>query len=451
MKLKTKIQLFSSIFMLILILLVNVSVYFLFNKMTAQTELEQLEIVTNDLIERFADNPGINAKDLTKAYLPSNGAIRVIVESGKPIVEQTRDLSYLTLPWGFSTKESKRVIAVNNGPDIAVVTKPIIWNTGEIVTLQVSNHLVPLHETMKTLSYVLIVLSFIVLIPTIFAGSILSRFLLIPIKNLIEAMKENTKLGKWKTINVTNRSKDELYEMEMTFNEMIGYLKENYEKQEMFVSNASHELKTPIQIVKSYAQLMDRRGKDNPELLAESIEAIDSEADRMKKLVEQMLALAKNKKEAEMEKVNLSLLAKDTVTTFNGAYDREINVTSNKEQLFVHGNRDQLEQIIYILIDNALKYSKDKVDIEISNMNTKAMLKVRDYGSGISQEDQERIFDRFYRVDKARSRDTGGTGLGLSIAKDIAAAHKGELTLESKIGEGSTFILSLPIEKNRMS
>ena len=235
--------------------------------------------------------------------------------------------------------------------------------------------------------------------------------------------------------------------MEETFNEMIEQLRDNYEKQEDFVSNASHELKTPIQIVKSYAQLIERRGIDNPELIGESIEAIDSEADRMKKLVEQLLALAKSKNDMPYEEVKFIDLVDHSVSTFKQAYAREIEFVRNVNAIAVHGNSDQLEQIIYILIDNALKYSEDKIIVSLFTYNGQVIFSVKDFGNGISTEDQERIFERFYRVDKARSRGTGGTGLGLAIAKAIVEEHQGQLTLESEVGQGSTFTLALPVLK----
>lgn len=111
--------------------------------------------------------------------------------------------------------------------------------------------------------------------------------------------------------------------------------------------------------------------------------------------------------------------------------------------MIVSGNRKQLEQVIYILIDNALKYSNDEIDVHVSREQNDGVVKITDYGQGISDKDQMRIFDRFYRVDKARSRNTGGTGLGLAIAKAITDLHGGELTVESKINVGTTFTLKL--------
>lgn len=449
MKLKTKIQLFSSLFMLVLILLVNTSIYFLFYKVAADSELDQLAMQADALNEALANRQDITieeTRDLTQAYLPTNGAVHVINESGIKLVQQERPSEYSEVPdIDYSTAESQTIISRENGPDIAVITKPIIWNTGEIVTLNVYNHLVHLEETMKTLFYVLVVAGAIMLIPSIIGGFALSRFLLNPVQKLTQTMKDNAKHAKWKKINLENRSKDELYEMETTFNEMIDYLRDNFEKQEIFVSNASHELKTPIQIIKSYAQLLERRGSENPELFIESIEAIDSEADRMKKLVEQMLALAKNKQTKKIEKVDVGSLCEEAALTFQRAYSREINFQRNADDLFVKGNRDQLEQVIYILIENALKYSSDKINVSISKFESDILFQVKDYGHGIPQEEQQRIFDRFYRVDKARSRETGGSGLGLAIAKMITDDHLGELSVSSKLGDGSTFSLRLPL------
>ncbi|MDO6450595.1 HAMP domain-containing histidine kinase [Oceanobacillus profundus] len=447
MKLRTKIQLFTSLFMLVLVLLVNTSIYFLFYKIAADSDLEQMAVQMDALTETLADNPDISneeAKRLIKAYLPTNGMIRVIDENDRPFILQTKSGAYETLPWEYVTTESKTIETQANGPDVAIITRPVIWNNGEIVTVQLSNHLNHLEETMKTLFYVLIVAGAIMLIPSIIAGTLLGRFLLNPIQKLIQTMKDNTKHAKWQKINLENRSKDELYEMEMTFNEMIDYLRDNFEKQEIFVSNASHELKTPIQIVKSYAQLLERRGMENPELLQESIEAIDSEADRMKKLVEQLLSLAKNRQAQEMNRVDLGELTEETVETFEKAYARKINFQQNADDLMVYGNRDQLEQVIYILIENAIKYSNDKINVSASKLNDDVIIQVKDHGQGIHEDEQKRIFDRFYRVDKARSRETGGTGLGLAIAKVITEEHHGEVSVSSKVGEGSTFTLCLP-------
>src|SRR5699024_4189534 len=166
-----------------------------------------------------------------------------------------------------------------------------------------------------------------------------------------------------KLSNSENRSKDELYEIEKTFNDMMNHLKDSFQKQEIFVSNASHELKTPISIIKSYAQLLQRRGKTHPEVFDESVYAIDSEADRMEQLVHQMLLLAKNRENVILEKIDFTNLCKKTVMKFKSAYNRSISLNISSTVMYVKGNKDQLQQVIYILLDNALKYSDKNVEV----------------------------------------------------------------------------------------
>lgn len=448
MKLQTKIQLFSSLFMFLLLLLVNTSVYYLFQHTSLKNELNELSVQTDTIIETLNKNPTIPKNELLHAFLPTNGMIRVFQSSNELLIPTlTKKDEYRELPGEFSNKEIRDIIKHSSHVKVASISKPMIWETGEVVTIQAVNFLDAQKETMKQLMYVLIIASIFMLIPTYIAATMLSRFLLNPIKTLIETMRKNTKQSNWEKINTQNRSKDELYEMEQTFNEMIDHLKGSYERQQMFVSDASHELKTPISIVKSYAQLLKRRGKDYPEVFDESVEAIDSEADRMQKLVEQMLLLAKNKNDMEREEIDLRRLCNNVVTKFRGAYKRSIVLETEVDKLLVNGNIDQLEQIIYILLDNALKYSGSKVEIMLHEENNHALVQVRDYGQGISKQDLSLVFERFYRIDKARHRKTGGTGLGLPIAKSIAASHGGTITVQSKVNEGSTFTLTLPLSK----
>jgi two-component system, OmpR family, sensor histidine kinase ArlS len=442
MKLRTKIQLFTSLFMLVLILLINTSIYFLFYKNSVDSELEELAEQTVTIVSTINNNQDIPPTELLKAFLPVDGMIRVFPKEGDPIVH-TKTKEYIDLPGSYTTAEKREVLTVD-GKRFATVEKPIIWSSGDVVTLQITKELVSLSENMRILFYVLSIASVMTIIPIVIAGNLLARFLLLPIKSLISTMKENMKQGKWKKINVDNRSKDELHEMEETFNDMIDHLKENYDMQEIFVSDASHELKTPISIIKSYAQLLARRGKANPELLQESMEAIESEADRMQKLVEQLLALAKNKEVFNQEKIHVPELITETIGVFSGAYKRDIHFQHDHDYL-VFANRDQLIQVLYILIDNAIKYSEKQIDVRIGNHEDKLVVDITDYGAGIPDSDQERIFERFYRVDKARSRDTGGTGLGLAIANSIIKAHGGTFSVASKPGEGSTFSFTLPV------
>lgn len=445
MKLRTKIQLFSSLFMLILILLVNTSIYYFFYKISAENELEQLDAQAETIISTLNENPDIAKSRLFRAYLPNEGMIRVIDENGDLLTTMTKHSSYTSLPIHFSSSEIQKIVSNEEHTNVAVITQPIIWSDGNVVALQFSKHLTGLSATMQTLLYVVIGASIIMLLPTIIAGRLLSGFILKPIQTLIQTMNANKQANTWQKIHVRSHSKDELYHMEQTFNEMIDHLKDSFDKQEQFVSDASHELKTPIAIVKSYAQLIERRGTERPEIVQESIEAIETEADRMNNLVQQLLFLAKGKNEQIKTEFNLIDLIGDVVAVFVGAYSRSIKVNKEHDRLMVKANEDQLKQVIYCLIDNACKYSNEDIILTITTNEKDVTVEIQDFGQGIPEEEQVKVFDRFYRVDKARNRDRGGTGLGLSITKSIVEANKGKLSMVSKVNAGSTFSVSLPI------
>lgn len=452
MKLRTKIQLFSSLFMLVLIILVNTSIYYLFYNISADNELKQLYRHTDTIVETLHNNPDLSYLQMLTSFVPENGIIRVIDQNNVEIVPPiARSEEFTELAFEFLDYEKGYVETDAKGTLIAVVNRPIIWETGKVVTLQVANYLLILDEAMQTLLYVLVAASLIILIPTIIAGNLLSRFIIQPIQKLIETMRANMQQSNWQTIAVTNKSKDEIYEMEKTFNELITHLKESFSRQEQFVSDASHELKTPLAIIKSYIQLLERRAQSHPEVITESIEAIQSETERMQQLINQLLDLARNKETFPFTKVNIVPIAENVAHTFRAAADREIVFHTHAEEIFVNGNKKQIEQIIYILLSNAMKYSDAQVIVNVYREQNDAVIDVTDFGPGISREVQDKIFDRFYRVDEARTRHTGGTGLGLAIAKEIAAAHRGNLTVTSELGKGSTFSLRLPLDENNLT
>lgn len=449
MKLKTKIQLFSSLFMLLLILLVNTSIYFLFYKISAENELSRLSNETNTIVETLQANPDVPRSQLLKAFVPENGIIRVIDQNGEELIPTiTKSESYTQLAYEFIDHEKRTIEKDEQGHYIAVVMKPIIWENGEVATLQVANFLIALDEMMHTLFYVLVAASLIILIPTVIAGNLLSKFVIQPIQKLIETMKINIHDKNWQLIEVENESKDELYEMVTTFNELMRQLKESFKKQEQFVSDASHELKTPLSIIKSYAELLKRRGKANPELITESIDVIEQEAERMLLLVNQLLDLAKNKQAFPHEPIDLVPLVKKVHRIFADAYDRKIHLNIAEKSVLIKGNEKQIEQVVYILLSNAIKYSEKEIALHLYVKQQFAVLDVIDKGIGIPEEEQKRIFDRFYRIDKARSRQTGGTGLGLAIANEIVKHHGGTIEVVSEIGKGSTFTVNIPMLTN---
>ena len=222
------------------------------------------------------------------------------------------------------------------------------------------------------------------------------------------------------------------------------------ETQRRFVSDASHELRTPIAVVKANNELLLRHPEETVESSLDQVEAVAAEADHMGRLVEGLLTLARadeGQAALHSEPIDLTALVEEIGRDMGALAElRGVHLDMATAQVRVDGDRQRLRQLVVILLDNALKYTPAGgcVTLRLERAGRQAEIIVSDTGPGIAPEHQKHIFDRFYRVDAARARVDGGTGLGLAIASWIAEAHHGRLTLESTPGKGSTFAVRLP-------
>jgi signal transduction histidine kinase len=220
-----------------------------------------------------------------------------------------------------------------------------------------------------------------------------------------------------------------------------------------FISNASHELRTPITIIRGFAETLRDLPHLSPETLHEMTEKIVQGCSRMESLIKSLLTLSDIEREPSknFSPQNLVDIAEQCRTTLLSLHPEAfITIWKNQEEIFLNCNGELMQLAIYNLLDNAFKYSQPpaQITIEIENQEKQIRLSVRDKGLGIAPIDQIHIFERFYRVDKARSRRMGGAGLGLSIVKTIADLHGGSISLSSTPGEGSSFTLFFPIRLN---
>lgn len=446
MKLSSKIHLYSSVLMAAILIVMNLSVYYVFSKMTVDSQLEQAEAEDSRISREMAKAADtIPASDLLRSYVPLDGKIQLLgPDESYPspsVTSSGEDMDDLKLP--YDTKKQVKVVEYDN-IRYTMVSLPIIWRDGVVVNIQVARSLAATMETLQVLRIVLVAVTAIALVPVILSTRILGRLIVQPITALIRTMREIRQSGRFRRIELKEKSKDELVEMGAAFNDMITLLESNHARQEQFVSNASHELKTPLTIIESYASLLKRRGLDRPELFMESVEAIHSEAIRMKEMTEQLLLLARNQDQwqVEMEQVDLVALSESSARAFRDAYNRTVEVEADGE---VHGWTDsrRLKQLLFILLDNARKYSDEHIVIQVGRKPSEVYIRVIDRGIGIAKEELEHVFDRFYRVDEARTRRGGGAGLGLSLAKDIAEAISASIELESLPGVGTTATIRL--------
>lgn len=221
-----------------------------------------------------------------------------------------------------------------------------------------------------------------------------------------------------------------------------------------FVANVSHELKTPLTTIKSYTETLIDGYVDDPATVNEFLGIIDNEADRMNRLVKDLLQLSRldnnqeilNRKEGNLISLLKAAVKKVEITAANK--DQHLNCLFNEdERIPVDMDKDRIEQVILNVISNAIKYTTEggRIDIDALKMDKSAVITVTDNGMGIPESEQSRVFERFFRVDKARSRAMGGTGLGLAISKQIVEGHQGTIELESKENKGTKVIITLPL------
>lgn len=242
---------------------------------------------------------------------------------------------------------------------------------------------------------------------------------------------------------------DELRELAETFNDTLDRLETSYESQKQFVSDASHELRTPIAVVQGYANLLKRWGSKDEDVLAESVEAISNEALQMQDLVEKLLFLSRHDKKTlklKKEQFNMKPIVEEMVKeTRLVAKNREIEAPI-LEAVRVYGDKQALKQAIRVFIDNAQKYTEDGDIIRISceNQQGDCVITVEDTGIGMKGKDLDNIFSRFYRADDVRDKKIEGHGLGLSIAKLIIMAHTGRIKIRTQYTKGTSFIVTIP-------
>ena len=276
-----------------------------------------------------------------------------------------------------------------------------------------------------------------------------SRLFTKPISELNEGIVEMTR-GDFSS-RVRVRGNNEIAQLAVAFNMMCDRLESLDKARNQFVSNASHELKTPLSTMKILIETLMYQDPMDPAMTREFLTDINKEIDRLNSVIGDLLTLVSidgGEKPMDARPLAVAELLNDNMRRLQPlARERGIEMTlAVREQVTVNGDANRLSQVFYNLMDNAIKYTGrgGSVRVELTKREKKAVVKVIDTGIGIPKEDQPHVFDRFYRVDKARSRETGGTGLGLSIVKQIVLMHGGRVEVASEENKGSTFTVELP-------
>jgi heavy metal sensor kinase len=400
---------------------------------------------------------------------PSGKFIQVLDESGK-IGQKSDNLGTIQLPVSFvalrnavrglPTYDTLRPLGV---PPLRVITYPVLENRHIARIVQVASSLEDVEDALNTLLIILVVTVPLALLVASLGGQFLANQVLKPVGHVTRTARLITSHNLDQRIQVP-RGRDELSSLVETFNEMIFRLGKSFDQVKQFTSDASHELKTPLTVLKGEMEVAlrkERSSRDYEQVLRSNLEEIN----RMSRIVEDLLLLSKTDTgeiRLEKENINLTEIVRDVVDQLSllaEAKNLRLVPSNHQEEVLVVADELRIRQLLLNLIDNGIKYTEPGGFIQVSlekNVPPETAVSrdpregsvkiiVSDSGIGISKVDQERIFDRFYRVDKARSRDQGGSGLGLSICKWIVQAHQGNLAVESDPGRGSTFTVTLPL------
>ncbi len=314
---------------------------------------------------------------------------------------------------------------------------------------------VPIDQTVATLSLFrryLLMLAPLLLLAAASGGYWLSRKALSPVDALTRTARcigGNNLADRLETLTTG----DELQRLSDTLNEMLARIESAFLRVTQFTADASHELRTPISLIRTEAEIALRKSRGNDEY-REALRHILLESERTSSLVEELLLLAR----ADSGRENLHLTLFDLRSAIAETANEWRQLVESRDLQFaqaiadcdlpVMADRRAVQQLLAILLDNAVKYTPapGAVELRLGARNDVAVISLRDSGIGIAQQDQSRIFERFYRADKARSRALGGAGIGLAIASWIVQQHGGSIAVQSSIGNGSTFLVELPLQ-----
>ena len=400
---------------------------------------------------------------------PVGKFIQVLDESGR-IGGKSENLRNIQLPISlnalknasmglvtFETNRSFRKIPLR------IITLPMAEKDHTMRIVQVASSLEDVEDTLNTLLLILLITVPTALLLASLGGQFLAHKALKPVDQITQTARMITSHNLNQRI-VPPKVKDEISRLVETFNDMITRLDQSFKQIKQFSSDASHELKTPLTILRGEVEVSLRRER-SPEQYRDVLKSNLEEIGRMTQIVNDLLLLSKadndeihlHRRELDLSGVLREMVPQASLL----ARDKNLRIEAElaDEEVKILGDRLRIRELLLNLIENAIKYTETggsiKVRLTKTNSSSKngdplddqnfAEIRVLDTGIGIAKEDQERIFDRFFRVDKARSREQGGSGLGLSICKWIVGAHHGKLLVESQLGEGSCFIVRLPL------
>ncbi|MCJ8014903.1 HAMP domain-containing histidine kinase [Paenibacillus sp. KQZ6P-2] len=415
---------------------------------TLHTMMSQVEVYVKDNTSSAADFELPETKSFMRNILGKNQMIRIIDQDGTELLtDSNRFNSNWIAPVQVSSAQMQDV-RLDADDHILVYRTP--FTSGNVHgTIEIASNLETFDHFNKTLLLVMVIGGMLAVGISVLSGWAIAKQFLRPVKALASTIQNVKEKGLQERVaNIENG--DEFSELARLFNELMDQLEISFRQQKQFVDDASHELRTPITILEGHLNLLNRWGKEDPVVLEESLDASLQEVRRLKRLVQELLTLTRTESQTMSEHVNyihIEPYLTETVKRMETLHPEfTFNINVEKSNYAVKLNPLHLEQIMLILIENAVKYSDKDKQVEITShvKNGQLSISVQDHGIGVPSEELQYVFDRFYRVDKARNREIGGTGLGLSIARNIVLHYNGEINMTSVEDEGTRVTLTFP-------
>lgn len=369
-------------------------------------------------------------------------------------VGKSSNLGVLTLPAPLATEFRSsdtiaRTLTLSDRSQAVVIARLLRDGTRPVAISIVGERLDNVAILVGRARSILVVVTLLGALVILIASYLIARSAIDPIERLTEAMAEigSDRLDR----RIATTRTDEVGQLADAFNAMLARLQEAFARERQFISDASHELKTPLTVINANAQMLKRWGNDEPIVRDESIDAIVLESRQLADMVTGMLTLAKADSGDQIPKgpVPLDYLVRDVVAHATDRAERKgLTLRANvaAREIIVIGDEMLLRQLITNLVDNAIKFTDaGSVEVSLAHSSTTAVIEVADTGVGIDAELAERLFDRFFRSDASHSRVVEGTGLGLAIVRSIARVHGGSVSARPRVGGGSVFVATLPI------
>ncbi|BFT74100.1 ATP-binding protein [Paenibacillus sp. P36] len=447
MKIKTKASLLSFFWLISILIPLTFIIYYLYAQYEKEEELETLQFKANQMLTHISPMELLQEDNnrILRRYLPDHAMIRSLDLSSK-VINQVANNDELAVipPQHMDTQEtySQKL----NEQTVMIVRTPIRQGTEIIGTLEIIREPIELDQSLYRLVGIIGIVTLAAMLLSLSASFLLSKLLFLPLSRMIQTMKEiETSLAITK-LPLNRKSKDELYQLSETFNHLMERIEISMKKQRQFISDASHEFKTSLTIIEGYSSLIRRWGFENLDLHMEALNAVHDESKRMKHITYQLLELAELDHEPKLtlSLFDLVTLCKENIQLLQPLSNKEFILIPSESSMLMEADRPQIKQVLFIILDNAMKYMTHHTRIYLSQTDSNHCIRIVDDGIGIPVEELPFVFERFYRVDRSRSRQTGGSGLGLAIAKCIVSLHQGTIQITSDRHNGTEVIVTIP-------